>query len=272
VGLSFTYLGKGKMKKAILIGGAIAAATSAMAQDDVLLNGSMIWEGQLAVKANTGQGVSEAADVYSNVTNFTGNGFINGGATAGITTLVADNLITTLPGAPLVGFTFSVANFDTVAFTARPRVRFYADDNAGAPGTLLAGFSFNPISFGAGSVGLFGTGVIAQFTTVPANGRIWAGITFDNVGATATNANLNNLGQGIFDPATIGSSADDFWQTTAAGSHFNNAPAGSLLNFNGTPIANYGWALTSSVPEPASMIAIGLGIAGLAAKRRRKSA
>lgn len=264
------------MKKTLIIGCALAVAGSANAQD-ILGNASKIWEGSVAIKADTGLGASDVADVYSNKTNFVGQAFSNGGTAnqAGnlITRLVADNLVATQGNVTIDAFTFSVANLNTVAVSARPRVRFYAD-NAGTPGTYLTGFSFNAISFTAGSVGLFNFASPAMFTTA-ADGKFWAAITFDNnTGATgATQAQMDLLGQGIFNPPTVGSSADSFWLTTAAGSFLANNPAGASTFFNGNPVANFGWSFTSNnaVPEPASMIAIGLGIAGLAAKRRRKN-
>jgi hypothetical protein len=97
------------------------------------------------------------------------------------------------------------------------------------------------------------------------------GLTFDNnsgaTGATATQ--LNNLGMGLFDPPTIGTSADAMFQTTAAGDFAVNNPAGSLFNFNGNPPANAFFGM-SVVPEPATMTLAGLGIAGLIIFRRRK--
>ena len=92
--------------------------------------------------------------LYSNVTTFTGSGIANGGAAlqAGntITTLLADSL--GLIGSPAIFSwavsTFSVANFNAVDVSARPRIRFYANDGtAGGPGTLIAGLSFDPIDF-----------------------------------------------------------------------------------------------------------------------------
>ena len=49
---------------------------------------------------------------------------------------------------------------------------------------------------------------------------IWAGIAFDNNGGAtgATAAQLDNLAQGIFSPPDLGTSADQYFVTTAAGS------------------------------------------------------
>src|SRR5215831_4989945 len=72
--------------------------------------------------------------LYSNITTFSGFGVTNGGeANVGgnnITTMVADDIT---PGPGLGGgtvddFVFSVVNFNAVAVSARPRVRFYAAD------------------------------------------------------------------------------------------------------------------------------------------------
>ena len=204
-----------------------------------------------------------------------------------ITTLVADdiNFAPGLAGQQVTGFVFSVANFNAAAVSARARVRFYATSaTTGGPGTYLTGFTFaNPITFGASSVNLYtfssATGVFA----VPANSSIWAGITFDdNVGTTgATAAQLNNLGQGLYGPPSVGSSQDVFFQTTAAGSFVQNSPTGSFFNFNGSPAANFGWqftvvtpAATPAVPEPGSialLVGMSLPVAGVFARRRKQA-
>ena len=220
---------------------------------------------------------SADAVVYSNTTTFTGFAYSNGGAalqgTNTITRAVFDDLSFN-PGVfnqNMRTFTFSVSNLNAVNVSARARVRFYAD-NANAPGTLLAAFSFAPISFTAGSVGLFTTAP-ANYFNLGLNSKIWAGISFDNNsgGTGATLAQLNNLGQGIFNPPTKGSSANAFFQSTAAGV-FGNNPAGSLLNnpFGGNPVGNFGWAFTSSVQEPGSagLICFGLMAMGLVRRRR----
>lgn len=198
--------------------------------------------------------------IYSNVTTFSGSSFANGGAANQggneISRLVADDTtFTTLPGVSNVtGFKFTVANLNAVAVSARPRVRFYRADGpslgAGlpnAPGTYIAGYSFNPISFPASTVQIFTAGPVAGFAVVAGGTEtIWCGITFDNnTGASgATQAQINNLAQGIYNPVDLGSSVDVMFQTTAAGSFTANSPAGSGFNFGGTPVANFGWELT----------------------------
>ncbi len=193
---------------------------------------------------------------YSNITTFTGQVFANGGATnqAGntITKLAADdcNFTGADAGQSVSIFVFSVANLNAVSVSARPRVRFY-QDNAGAPGTLLAGFSFNPITFTANNIGLFSASLPAGSLIMP-SGTVWCGITFDNNtgGTGATAAQLNNLGQGMFNPPTVGSSADKFFISTAAGSNLVNSPAGSISNFGGAPAANFAWEFQADVTVP----------------------
>ena len=234
----------------------------------------------LALSAIAGAANAQLVPAYDNTTTFAGSGYVNGGATAtsAITTLVADdiNFAAGSAGLGVRSFTFSVANFDTATFTARPRVRFYAaDGTGGAPGTFIAGFSFNPISFapGVGPVNTADFGAATPAFTIPTNLKIWAGITFDNVGATATAANLNNLGQGLYNPPTVGTSADQFFQTSASGSFLVNNPAGSVFNapFAGTT-ANFGWTFNvQAVPEPSAFAALGLGVVAVLRRRSKKA-
>jgi hypothetical protein len=231
------------------------------------------------------------ADVllYSNTTNFLGFGYSNGGAAnqAGdtITSMVADDITAGagLGGLAVNQFGFSVVNFNAAAVSARVRVRFYQGDGAnGGPGTFITGFTFNPITFGAGSVSVFNTALqAAPYFTMPTT-TFWAGMTFDdNTGGTgATAAQLNNLGQGIFNPPTVGSSQDVFFQTTAAGSFLQNNPGGGFFFFGGSPVANFGWSFFSSsappgVPEPSPVVlSAAAGLIALAVKvaRRRRAA
>jgi hypothetical protein len=220
------------------------------------------------------------ADVlYSDVTTFAGFGFANGGAAvvAGndTTTMVADDITVAAgaAGATVTGFTFSVANFNGAAVPAQPIVEFFDNDGSGGgPGTLLAAFAFNPISFAAGSVQLF-TFTSANLFVVPGNGTFFAGLYFDDNGGTtgASAAQLNQLGQGIYAPPTVGSSADSFFQTTGPGAVGSN-PAGSFFFFGGNPTADFGWSFSGDLatPEPGTGLLLLIGGVPLAWRLRGK--
>ena len=214
--------------------------------------------------------------IYDNTVNFSGNFFLNGGATnqSGntITRLVADDItpIGGFSGQAVSNVYFSVWNNNSGAVLARPRLRMWNGDGAGGiPGTLIAAFSFNPISFPAGGSGFFfhPTGV-----NVP-SGTFWMGLTFDdNTGATgATATQLNNLGMALDSPPVIGTSADLAFETTAAGSFAANSPAGSTFNFNGNPPANFYFGMSvQAVPEPSVSLVLGFGTLLLFLFRRTK--
>ena len=254
---------------------ALFASTALVAHaDEKVLNATLQQAGTIHAAADPA--------FYDNTTNFLGQAYVNGGAatTAGntITTLVADDI--QLAGSQpvsITGFSFSVANLNTATVSARPRVRFYLADAAGSkPGTELSAFTFNPIAFTSG-VAVFNAGISTSPFTVPANSLFWAGITFDDgVGTTgATLAQLNNLGQGIFNPPTIGASQDVFFQTATAGSFNQNTPPGGLFNLGGNPVGNFGWRFngTAITPEPGAVaMLMGFGVSGAALLRRRRTA
>ena len=204
---------------------------------------------------------------YSNVTSFLGQGFVNGGSalqgTNRITRLVADDILPTgdNAGQDVLELVFSVANFNSVPVTVRARVRFWFD-NAGAPGTYYnvpaaVGFSFNPLTFSPGVTLVTGTLAPALFTMPQGIAQsappFWAGITFDDFNGTtgATAAQMDLIGQGLFDPADVGFSDDVAFQTTAAGSFFTiSNPAGATFNFGGDPPANFGWEFVADDATP----------------------
>jgi hypothetical protein len=201
---------------------------------------------------------SVESSVYSDITTFTGSAIANEGSAVQsgntITALMADSLgLIGTPPFSVHSFKFSVANFDVVDITARTLVRFYsADGTAGSPGTLIAGFSLPPFLFSASTVELFNITDMPFTVTTQA---IWAGIVFDNDTATtgATAGDLDNLGQGIFDPIDKGSSTDDIFATNTAGSFLGDNPPGTTGNLFGSPLANFGWEIVSASLTPVTL-------------------
>lgn len=222
--------------------------------------------------------------VYSNTTTFSGSGYAPGGATsaAGSTLIDADdlNLLSGSAGLSVSGFTFSVANFNTVAVAAAPTVYFYSSAATGGPGTLLYAVRFNPLSPGASSVGTYNynpTG--GNLFTLP-TGTLWAGMSFSNgTTGTATVDQLNNFGQGIYSPPTVGSSSDAFFESDAPATATSN-PVGAVYKspFGGAPVGNFGWSIRTSaspaVPEASTTVSLGLllalGMGGLIVASKRK--
>lgn len=189
--------------------------------------------------APSGERVSSGV-FYANLTSGPGGSFINGGAAgtgaAAITRLIADDISMT-GGGIVATCRFAVANAGPAQVTARMRLRFYqADGPGGAPGTIITALNFNPISIAPGaSVFQFG---FTPVITLPQN--FWAGITFDAGGAgapTATIAQLNQLGMARFAPPTSGTSTQNVFQTTAAGSFAGSNPSGSILG----GVGSLGW-------------------------------
>jgi len=214
--------------------------------------------------------------VYDNLTNATGSTFMNGGANNQggnlITRLVADRMQMGPGGAGQTAsqWSFSVVSQSSTVVSARVLVRFFDDDGPGStPGSLIAAFTYPAASFSLGTSLLTKTDPF----TIPADGSFWAGIAFDNnFGATgATIGLLNGLGQDIYNPPTVGSSTDDYFLGTGLGDFTSNNPFGSVLNFGGSPVANFRWQV-QVVPEPTSLVLAGAAAAGWLAHRRRQGA
>jgi hypothetical protein len=207
---------------------------------------------------------------YSNVTNFTG--FVvfpdNVGQLGGVDTtlLIADDITASVPSDPaafLIGrIVFTMGNGNPAAISFRPQVRFWDNDGpGGGPGTFLGGLNFNPVLINASSVSLVGFTSSTGIFYMPADGTFWAGIQFDNGGASTANAaQLGLVGPGTFNPPTIGSSQDLDFLTDTLSVNTSNNPTGTIRNspFGGTPVASYGWQFIA-VPEPTTWALIGIG-------------
>jgi len=242
-----------------------AVSVSAIASADVIVTPELVRSYDAGAPAFSTRGNPHA--FFSNVDTFTGSVSSNGGAVnlAGnvITRMVVDELTLTGPQTSLTRLMFSVSNLNQSITGARARIRLYADDNGGQPGSLIVGLTSTPMSFGPGSVSLFS--VTLPVVAVP--GKVWAGILFDNNGGLtgAGASEMNNLGQGIFNPPAVGSSQDMYFRTTTAGSFLSNNPAGTILTGGAGPIGNFAWEL---IPSPAGVTL--LSAAGLWAARRRR--
>src|SRR5262249_21335171 len=163
-----------------------------------------------------------------------------------ITNFVADDIqpLAGFAGRSVTNFSLSVANLNTTAVTARPRVRIFLPDGPNlGPGTAIATLNFPQATFTGSSISLIVSGKLGptQFV-IPSSSFFWAGVAFDDFGGTtgATLAQMNNLGQGVFNPPTVGISDDVYFITTDPGVP-GNSPPGSQRNFGGTPVANFGW-------------------------------
>lgn len=246
---------------AILV--AVAAPAFAAGDQPAALHALGTFPANKPVKLGPSTEALDGTAFYSNVTNFLGLAFANGGAAVDpaapantITRLLCDdNTYNGATGRTLTGYNFAVSNLNAAVVTARPRVRFYAD-NAGVPGAYLAGNSFNPLAFPVG-VTVYSTGPLGTPTAFPGTGaavKIWACITFDNnSGATgAVVADLNNLGVGLFNPPDRGTSANQYFVTTANGSFVSSNPPGATGTINGT-IANFGFQELDSVTMPVEL-------------------
>ena len=180
------------------------------------------------------------------------------------------------PNTGLTSFTFSAVNVNSVAVAAIADIDFWSGSTT-APTSLLYSvrLSFGTMAADSAYTVTYSTTDAAPFFTLPTAGStIWAGVAFDNNGGAAgyaTSAQLANLGQLIYGPPTVGTSANYFYQSTNDYTGPGNDPAGSLLYFGGTPVADFYWSLTAVIPEPSTyMLASCGGIAFLAVGFARK--
>ena len=257
-----------------ILGALALAAMAGTASADIAATAQFM--GATAVDSAGAFGTrATAGSTYSNIDTFTGSVFNNGGATAAsskLTKMVSDDIFSNgglSAGNGCTNFKWAVTNLNSVSVAVRMRVRFHAMDGAGgAPGTYITGFSFALAAQAALSVNNWQFSPTVGTVLLPQN--FWASITFDNsggvAGTLATVAQMNQIGQAIYDPPAVGASTDVMYVTTAVSDGLVNNPVGSFSNFGGAPRANFQWEF---IPAPSSLALLGLG--GLIAGRRRRN-
>ena len=173
---------------------------------------------------------------------------------------------------------FSVYNGNDASVSAVADLRFYAANGVdGGPGTLLYGYNTPALTFAAGESAL----KLVDLPTGPTvfavpDGTFWAGLSFsDGNGTTGATADqLADLGQLTYDPPTVGSSSDLFFQSDTAGAFTTSRPTGNLSSFGGDPAASFGWQFNvadTAVPEPTSIGLAGVAAAAVLGRRRRRA-
>ncbi|HQY89757.1 MAG TPA: hypothetical protein PK402_13980, partial [Tepidisphaeraceae bacterium] len=172
--------------------------------------------------------------IFSNASTFLGDGYANGHYSNGYSYAIADDLTTTAPasGAKMTAFQFSIANFNNTTENVLSYLRFFDDNgSSGAPGTYLGGVNLASASVAGMTAGLFSyTFPTADQIVIP-SGKIWALVYFSK-GSGTTNTEMNLIGQGFYNPSTVGSSTIAEWDSTIGGtgpsSFAANNPAGAL--------------------------------------------
>lgn len=171
---------------------------------------------------------------YSNRATYTGYvvDVLDSGAISGnnFTTLTLDEVtpLASEAGYPVRGISFAVYNSGASSLQFNPRFVVYDDDGAGGqPGTRLGSWDLGVKTQAAGVGKIYSFDPGAGALNLPSN-RFWAGITYSSIGTSPTTSasSLLNLSTYLYQPPTIGSSADLLFDSTAASDALSSNPAG----------------------------------------------
>ena len=171
-----------------------------------------------------------------------------------ITNMVADSLGFAGGKAPygIKQVFFTCTNLNPVDVTIRVLLRFYEADRGDSawPGTYIAGYTFEPVTIPAYNINLYSVNTDPSVLKTKKS-AIYAGLIYDNNhGATgATIDQMNQLGQGKFQPIDVGTSTDNIFVTDSAGLYDSSDPVGRVYGFMPVEI-NPGWQLISATPLP----------------------
>jgi len=202
---------------------------------------------------------------FSNVDNFSGTGLPHGAA------LVMDDVVMIEGPELLREVTISVANFGESTLSSVDAAIVHAPDpevdgpadNLDDAVTLSASLDLAAL-LGGGGLPAEGVATItftdlaSQGVMLPESGSfdfMWAGLVFSNAAFTGA-GQISDVGQGVFDPPTVGISGNlGFLQGFG------------LFDFGGDPIASFGLRFVV-VPAPGGLGLVALG--GIAVARRRR--
>ena len=147
---------------------------------------------------------------------------------------------------------FTCTNLNPADVSVRVHLRFYEADRGDSawPGTYIAGYTFDPIKIPAYGISLYSVNTDPSILKTNKS-AIYAGLIYDNNnGATgATIDQLNQLGQGMFNPIDVGNSTDNIFVTDSSGQYDSSDPVGRVYGFMPVQI-NPGWQLISATPLP----------------------